>query len=299
MSQGDATAIVEASAPCALRLGAGLGLALDRRVSCRLELGGTPGVEIEVKDALVRVRAERAQGLPSDGVAGWLAALVAASGLDGPLRLSTHARVPESTGLGVQAALAASVGAALLAAAGLPDTHEAIAALLRRGAPELPSADLWVSLLGGAVVLNADGRGVRLPVDPARLEEGLLLVETGLAAPSVGDSAWWPGADAGALESALRQGVSDRIAAELGRSPSEGPPSDVRVAGLLQQARDAGAAAWLCAQGASGLLAIWTDPDRRRELLEAARRAGLRPVGCRLDLLGLEREWLASAPVRG
>jgi len=269
---------VEASAPCALELGPGVALALDRRVSCRVEASAT-GFELELKDARFRQAALELNEFET-GPAASVAQVLARVGVPAGRRVAVAARVPGDSGLAVEAAIACCVAAAALggAAPGEVIGHERIAAAA--GGP--PTAS-WASLLGGVV---AGSR--RLRVDPARIEELLLLLDPGaLALPAPHAFAPVPPA---LLERALLAGDLAALVplwSAWAAAPPEGSPPGLVTAVAAIEA--ASGRAFLCRERQGGLLAAWIPPPERRRLTEVARQAGLRPVATRLDLLGLDR----------
>jgi hypothetical protein len=152
------------------------------------------------------------------------------------------------------------------------------------------------AVLGGALVLHTDGSGLRverLAVDPARVEESLLLVQTsgpagGHRAPPV------PGVAARVREALLAGRFDEVVPLWAEEWESEGEPS-AEGARVAQVVREAGGGTRVCGGGASGLLAVWAPPGargpgRREAVLAAAKAAGLRLFPVRVDLRGLDVE---------
>jgi len=210
---------------------------------------------------------------------------------------------PLHLGLGEAEALAAAVAGA--AALGLGKTLDLDAiARLAGGAEPLGRAEGMreghTAVRGGALVLHpAEGGAPRaepLAVDPARIEESLLLVQAEApAAP-------------GPADPRVLHDVADRVRAALvagrfedvvglwaeeweSRRGSGWPSAETeRAAGVV---RDAGGAARPCGAGEGGLLAVWAPPGgrgpgRREAVLAAAKAAGLTLFPARVDLRGLE-----------
>jgi hypothetical protein len=276
----------EASAPCALRLHARVAVALDRRATCRAEPGGE-ALEVESKEALLRLRVGSPEELRASAVLGWLAPLLAACEVGGGARLVLQARVPETTGLGVRASLAVAVAAAALTLRGKPPDPDGLGGRVVAALPGLPAADVWAAVRGGIVSVAEGKPGRRELLDPAPVEERLLLLDVGVAPAEPGDAE--PGLqpyDAGALLKALREGTPRDVPRLL---RPQAPPAPESAAAVAAKAEALGGQAWLL-RATSGLLAVWIEPDRRAALLEHARAHGLRPVACRLDLLGCEVE---------
>lgn len=286
------TRSVEATAPCALRLGPGLAVALDRRAWCRVEPLAA-GIELESKDGPQRASAARLAGLTLDGNIGWVLPLLRAAAVETGLRISIHGRAPDGAGLGVRPALAVALAAALRESAPAP-TGESVAQLVLSSVSSLAEVDVWTAVLGGVVNVPAAGvSGRRVHTDPGKLEERLLLLDVGLQ--TAGASCAQPACDrfGDELLQALAQGAFDEFGDLLGAASAQAPPPPESVAGQVAvQARVLGGRPWMCASGAAGLMGIWIAPDGRRALLDWLRSfaPGARPVACRLDLLGCDVE---------
>jgi galactokinase/mevalonate kinase-like predicted kinase len=329
---------VEATAPCRVDLaGAALdvwptylfhrgavavGVAIDRRAWARVETG-TGGVRIESKDSLRRAESATVlEVLAKDGGA-LVAHVLDALGVESGVSVVTQCRVPDGAGLGEESAVAVAVAAATCHALGRPVDPDALSPLVRdaltrsrgRAAGVL---DARIALAGGALAVHLDPGAVReesLEVDPARIEECLLLVQTGEAETggAVGRDAGPGPAEGGEATredlagiAAASRGVHDALLAgrfddvaplareqwEAGRrlSPAAVAPAVDKV---VETAREAGAAAWPCAGGGGRVVAVWAPPGRRgpgsREAVEQALgAAGMRSFAARVDLRGLE-----------
>lgn len=305
---------VEASAPCRVDLGgsggAAVSVAIDRRVSCRVQTG-VPDLVLESKDTLRRVSAASLGALRETGALALAAEVLRGLGVEGGVHVTTHSRLPEGTGLGSAGALAVALTAAGATALGrnlappeiLRRAEEAVA---RAGCGGEGGGAAAAALLGGAVAtgLSGDTAPEPLAVDPARLEESLLLVDTGTtgAAPASGGppADAFPPEDAGRVRTAL---LEDRLPDlielwaeewEAGRRRAAAPAEDPadRVAALVRQA---GGAVRRCGAGHGRVLAVWAPPGERgpgrREAVRAAlEEAGVRLFAARVDLRGLEVE---------
>lgn len=322
-SSGDS--IVEATAPaCVDLLGGGFArgfgpeeataavtVAIDRRALCRVETG-ISGLHVESKDAPFRALVQDADELLAAGCPPLVAAVLRRLGVDSGLKVTFQSRAPAGSGLGEEA-LAVAVSAAVTKAIGgdpAPDemsgvAHEVLASIRGEGAHRIPAA-----IGGGAWACRLEAgaaRADRLQVDPGRVEEALLLVDTGVLAaaetPRTGDPVPAGGAGERAVlaheaELALagdRYGdVAELIAREWAMrkrlDPAVGTPEAERV---VEIARIAGGAARACGGGAAGWMLVWALPGERgagsRERVERdLRAAGLRIVPFRVDLRGLE-----------
>ena len=299
----------EATAPCRVDLAGGvpgvltLTVAIDRRAWCRVETAGN-GVVLESRDALRKASGQSVADLVEEGTLGAVARALRAVGLETGVRVVTQSRVPEGSGLGEAAALVAAVaGAASLYLGRTPDPDEIARLAGQAEPPRRPEGirEGHTAVRGGALALHPVEGGLRaepLAVDPARVEESLLLVQ--------GERS----ADAGRAEPRVLQDVAARVSAALvagrfeevvtlwaeewdsRRGPGWPSAESERIAGIVLAA---GGAARPCGAGEGGLLAVWAPPGsrgpgRREALLLAAKAAGLRLFPARVDLRGLEVE---------
>jgi hypothetical protein len=267
-----------------------LAVALDRRVSCRVE-PRPEGLEIQSKDTGERVEARDA-GDVVDGPAARIARMLRAEGVPSGIRVVTQVRVPEDAGLGTSGALQV----ALLAALGRSGAE-----ILRRPAPasqpgerETAESDRHAAVVGGAHALRTQSgsRSVeRVATDPARLEECLLLVDPGIQEAFVAPSVACPGAAGRALE-ALAAGAYDEVAAilaEVHATRFDAAPPAVKALALAIER--AGGAAWPSGR----LVAVWAvpgarSPGPREAVVSALKAAGVRSFPARVDVRGLEVE---------
>ncbi len=155
----------ETSAPCGLPLCGGWAVALDRRASVRVErVPGSP-LEVEWPERLLRVQGPDGRGA---GLAFALDLLERRGAREG-FRVTLRSRVPEESGLAPGLALRAALGLAL-DGLGFPGP-----------APSVPGGAREAAIrLGGL----SDSKA-RLACDPARVEEALALVESGLPVPAI------------------------------------------------------------------------------------------------------------------
>jgi galactokinase/mevalonate kinase-like predicted kinase len=307
------SATFEASAPCRVDLAAGpdaVCVAIDRRAWCRVETG-VDGLVVESKDALQRLQAAGSSGLDrAVGPVALVREALRALGLESGLQVSTQVRVPSSSGLGGDAALAVALLGGLGRAAGRDLDPEDLVRLAGRVVASVSGdppgeADLFAARHGGCVAVGAAGRAEPLRVDPAAVEECLLLVDT-TAGRGPADGAPTPIPETAEEEGhgtrvreALRARRFDDLARALdadwtSRSAVPGwlTGDRERLAGLL---RPAGAALRACGAGRGSVLAIVAapgprGPGPRESVVHAAREASVRLFPARVDLLGLDVE---------
>jgi D-glycero-alpha-D-manno-heptose-7-phosphate kinase len=328
----------EATAPCRVDLAGGpldvwplylfyrgavvVGVAVDRRVWCQAEIG-VEGVQVESKDTLQKASVPSVDDLGGAGVLGLVAEVLRALGVESGVRVVTRSPVPEGAGLGSASALAVAVAAAVSAARGRavdPDRLWPLlrdAAVRRLGRPT-GARDYQPALHGGTVALYLEPGQVRaeaLPVDPARVEESLLLIDSG--APGAPVSPDWDAVRgridgeegvSGALadlstvahqtREALVEGrfedIVDLFAAEWEVRQRLAPEAtSPEIERIVDVARSAGAAARPCGVGGGSVVAVWAPPGdrgpgRREAAVEALTGAGFRVFPARVDLRGLE-----------
>jgi D-glycero-alpha-D-manno-heptose-7-phosphate kinase len=298
--------------------------AIDRRAWCRVATG-VRGVRLESRDTLVRIEARDVGEAREKGGLPLVTAILDALGIETDVQVTTHSRVPAGSGLGGSSALAVAVAAAAARATGRELDGDALWPLVRDAEARcigVPTGvqDYLAAIHGGvlAVRLLPGGPAVeRLACDPAKVEESLLLVNTGEARFSglnnwevfkaqIDGDARVRGALAAIARAALRvrdalvegryEAVAGLVAEEWEArkllAPSVTTPEIERIAAA---ARAAGGAAKVCGAGGGGVVAVWAIPgargagDRER-VLEALRAAALAPMPFRLDLRGLEVE---------
>jgi hypothetical protein len=302
-----------ATAPLRVDLASGaltVSVAIDRRVLCRVERQPS-GVAIDSKDTLQSVKGERVDELRGGGPVGLVVELLRLLGIDEGFGVTAHVRVPDSSGLGGPVALAVAAAAALGRAAGRSLTagdlrRLAGEAAARVGEGPRGAGGAAAAIHGRCTAETIGGMVERLPVDPAAVEECLLLVDTGAGAAAVEAPAGEPpgsGPDDPAWASGVRDALLARRFDDLadvlnadwdvraGRPGWLTAPRE-RVASAL---RDAGAGLRACGGGRGTVVAVVAapgarGPGRRERVIEAARAAGLRLFPARVDLLGLDVE---------
>jgi D-glycero-alpha-D-manno-heptose-7-phosphate kinase len=332
--------IVEASAPTRVDLAGGtldiwpvylfhpgavtVNVAIDRRAWCRVETG-VEGVEIESKDTLQSVKAANVAEVIAAGRLTLAAHVLQALGIESGVRLSTQSRVPAGSGLGGSSALAVAIAGAASAAFDRQLGPEDIWPLTRDAearAIAVPTGiqDYFPPIHGGPLCLRLEAAAVRmerLAVDPARIEESLILIDAGATRFS-GINNWdvFKGqidGDARVRESlSIISAVAQKVRAALlaGRfeelislmseewdarkklAPGWTTPEIDRIAEVV---RGAGGAAKVCGAGGGGIVAAWAPPGergpgRREAVLAAVKQAGLKLFPARVDLRGLDVE---------
>lgn len=325
--------VVEATAPACLDLAGGglapargvdpdavsaaVSVAIDRRASCRVETG-TPGLYVESKDAPFRVLGRNVDELLAAGCAPLIPAVLRFLGIDSGLKITFQSRTPAGLGLGEDALVVAVSAAVLRAVGGDPEpdeivrvAHDVLTALPRAAQAGVPR--LQPAFQGGTWAFHLEpgaARAERLEADPGRVEESLLLVDTGGAAvPEIArePALAQPGSEQVAREiAALAREVGHALAghryADVGGliarewelrkrlNPARDTPEVDRVVDI---ARAAGGAARTCGGGGAGLMLIWAQPGQggegsRERVERGLRDAGLRILPLRVDLRGLE-----------
>ena len=294
-------------------------VAIDRRAHCRVELRES-GVKIESKDTLVSTEAARASDLTAAPGAPLAAYILRALGLETGFRVVTHSRVPAGSGLGGSSALAVATAAALARLAGRELPSDRLWPLVRDAEAQcigVPTGiqDYFAAIHGGVLAIQLEPGALRvekLAVDPAKVEECLLLVDAGATRFS-GINNWevfkaridGEPAVRGALERIasvafrVRQALVEHRYADLAPliaeewearkalAPAVTTPEIDRIAAA---ASAAGGAAKVCGAGGGGMVAVWATPGERGRVAEAIRAAGFEPVSFRLDARGLEVE---------
>jgi D-glycero-alpha-D-manno-heptose-7-phosphate kinase len=330
--------IVEASAPTRIDIAGGtldiwplylfhpgavtVNVAIDRRAHCRIETG-KDGVRIESKDTLRKAEGRSVGELIGDGATSLVAYILRALGIESGVHVATHSRVPAGSGLGGSSALAVAVAGAAARAIGRELGEEALWPIVRDAEAQcigVPTGvqDYHAAIHGRVLGVHLEPGAIRvekLPVDPAAVEECLILVDAGATRFS-GINNWevFKGqldGDARVREAlativgvaievrrALVEHRFEDVSALLGRewearkrlAPGVTTPEIDRIA---DAARGAGGAAKVCGAGGGGMVAVWATPGARgpgnREKVAAAIvAAGFKPVPFRVDLRGLE-----------
>lgn len=335
---------VEATAPCRVDLAGGtldiwpvylfhpgavtVNVAIDRRAWCCVETG-VEGVEIESKDTLQKARGRTVADVIAGGTLTLAAHILQALGVDTGVRVVTQSRVPAGSGLGGSSALAVAIAGAAARALGRELGPDEIWPLTRDAearAIAVPTGiqDYHPAIRGGVLALHLEPAAIRverLAVDPARIEESLILIDAGATRFSginnwdvfkgqidgdqrVRDSLSTIASVARQVREALLAGRFDDLIGLMAEewdarkrlAPGWTTPEIDRIAEVV---RVAGGAAKVCGAGGGGIVAVWSPPGargpgRREAVLAAARDAKLRLFPARLDLRGLEVEELAA-----
>jgi galactokinase/mevalonate kinase-like predicted kinase len=299
-----------------------LGVAIDRRASCRVETG-VAGVRIHAKDTLEKVEGSGVPQLRAHGVPALVLALLRRLGIETGVNVETQSRLPAGVGLGGSSALAVAVAAAIARASGRDLGDEALARIACDAESEALGVDAGIqghllAIHGGVAGVRLEPGGARLErlaVDPAVVEESLILVDSGVRiAPGVSQAGPGPAPDddegvrealaeiarvAAELRLAFEQGRIDGVAALIAREwearkrLGEGVTTP-EIDRIVATAAAAGGAGTACDAG-GGIVAVWARPGlrdggARERVLAALREAGARSVPFRVDLRGLELE---------
>lgn len=328
---GSSARVAEATAPARIDLAGGtleswpahlvppgavaVSVAVDRRAYCKVELVAD-GVHLESKDNRAQADGRDVAEVLRRGVLPLPARILKALGVETGMKVVTQSRVPAESGLGASSALAVAVAAAVARVKGLDLDADALAALARDAEAEATGAPIGrqghLAAIHGGVLeggLGPGGLGARrLPTDPGRVEESLLLVDAG-----AGRSAAGPGELRGDADDLVGPRLQEIAAAAAGVSDALGHHRYADVAGLIdaewqalrrlapgvtspeverivEVARSTGGAGKALGAGGGGLVALWAAPGRCSALVAALAAVGLRPVPFRLDLRGLEVE---------
>ena len=250
-------------------------VAIDRRPWCRVETG-VAGVRIESKDTLRKIDGEDVADALRKGAPATVVRVLQAMGVQTGVRVVTQCRVPEGSGLGESFALAAAVAGALARVQGAGLDRDAIARIASEAVGSAGDAAAGLregrtAVRGGVLALHPEATGWRvesLAIDPARIEESLLLVDAGAPGrPSGGSAVPLVPSIAWSVREALLAG---RFADVIGLWAEEwearrravpgwpGPEAE-RIAGVV---RAAGGAARACGAG-DGADSRAVGPSRR------------------------------------
>ena len=300
----------EGTAPCRVDLAGGapgavtVTVAIDRRAWCRVETG-VSGVLLESRDTLRKASGRDVAEVIEKGTLEPVARILRALGVETGLRVVTQSRVPEGSGLGEGVALGAAVAGAVARALGRETSPEEIgrvACEAQRAGGEGPGGlpEGLTAVHGGTLALHPDDGGVRvedLAVDPARIEESLLLVEGTRSVAGRGDLSVIRDVALRVSRALLADRFEEVVSLwaeewESRRGPGWPSAESERIAEIV---RGAGGGARVCGAGEGGILAVWAPPGargpgRREAVVAAARAAGLRLFPARVDLRGLEVE---------
>jgi galactokinase/mevalonate kinase-like predicted kinase len=303
----------EGTAACRVDLAGGapgavsVTVAIDRRPWCRVE-PGVAGVRIESKDTLRTIDGEDVSEALRKGASATVVRVLQAMGVRTGARVVTQCRVPEGSGLGESSALAAAVAGALAVVQGAGLDRDGIARVASEATRSTGNAanglrECHTAVRGGALALHPETTGWRvetLGIDPARIEESLLLVDAGTPPGLAGGQVAAITSVASRVRDALLEGRfgdllglwAEEWAARRGAVPGWPGQEAERIAGVVWAA---GGAARVCGAGEGGILALWAPPGergpgRREAVMAAAKEAGLRLFPARVDLRGLDVE---------
>jgi len=173
--------------------------------------------------------------------------------------------------------------------------------------------DYLAAIHGGVLAIHLEPGAVRvekLATDPAKVEESLMLVDSGVSHFS-GLNNWevFKGqmdgqenvrsclagivaAATGVRRALLAHRYEDvgafmasEMEARVRLAPGVSSPEIDRIA---RAAASAGGAAKVCGAGGGGMVSVWATPGRRDAVEKAIAAEGFKPVAFRLDLRGLE-----------
>jgi D-glycero-alpha-D-manno-heptose-7-phosphate kinase len=327
--------IVEATAPTRVDLAGGtldiwplylfhqgavtVNAAIDRRAWASVEAGYT-GVRIESKDTRQACEGRDVAEVLGGGVLSLVAYILRALGIETGVKVVTHSRVPAGSGLGGSSALAVAIAAAAAAATERklrPDRMWTVVRDAEAQAIAVPTGvqDYLAAIHGGVLGIHLDPGELRvekLETDPARVEECLVLVDSGVSHFS-GINNWevFKGqiegnatvkealsaivASAQGVRAALVEGRYHDVPAQIDAewsarkrlAPGVTTPEIDRIAEI---ARWEGGAAKVCGAGGGGMVSVWAPPGRRERIEAALTAGGFKPIVFRLDLRGLEVE---------
>jgi D-glycero-alpha-D-manno-heptose-7-phosphate kinase len=299
-------------------------VAVDLRAWCRVEAKGE-GVRVESKDGRETLEGATVEELLADSPSSLVGQILRALGVESGIRVWTASRVPAGSGLGGSSALAVAVAAAVSRAISRELEAGALLELVRDAEARcigVPTGvqDYHAALGGGVLGLRLEAGGIRaqrVPVDPARVEESLILVDAGVTRFSGGNN--WEvfkaqldgdprvqaalgtiASAASRLHEALSAGRFEEVAGlideewEARKTLAPGVTTP-EIDAIVAAARSAGGAGKVCGAGGGGMVVIWAPPGergrgRREQVEEALSKLDYRRVAFRVDLRGLEVE---------
>lgn len=291
--------------------------AIDRRAWCRVETDHQ-GVRIESKDTLRKAEGRDVSEVLVGGELSLVANILRALDIETGVKVVTQSRVPAGSGLGGSSALSVAVAAALCAAFDRKIDPDGLWPVVRDAEAQtigVPTGvqDYLAAIHGGVLGIHLEPGELRvekLATDPARVEECLILVDSGVSHFS-GLNNWevFKGQIDG--QENVRQCLGEIVAAakgarealitgrydDVGAFMSAEMQSRVRLAPgvsspeidrIREAAASAGGAAKVCGAGGGGMVSVWATPGRRAGVEAALHAAGFKPIAFRLDLRGLE-----------
>jgi D-glycero-alpha-D-manno-heptose-7-phosphate kinase len=292
-------------------------VAIDRRAWCRVETG-TKGVRIESKDTRRLAEGRDVSEVLGGGELSLVAHILDALGIETGVSVMTQSRVPSGSGLGGSSALSVAVAAAVSTAFDRRLDPDSLWPVVRDAEAQtigVPTGvqDYLAAIHGGVLGIHLEPGALRvekLATDPARVEESLMLVDSGVSHFS-GLNNWevFKGqidgkenvraclAEIVAAAKAVREALVARRYEDAGGFMSAEMQARVRLAPgvsspeidrIARAAASEGGAAKVCGAGGGGMVSVWATPDRRPKVEEALRKEGFKPVPFRVDLRGLE-----------
>jgi D-glycero-alpha-D-manno-heptose-7-phosphate kinase len=317
---GVSRAAVEATAPTRIDLAGGtldiwplylfhpgavtVNTAIDRRAWCRVETGHE-GLKIESKDTLRKAEGRDVSEALVGGELSLVAYILRALDVETGVKVVTQSRVPAGSGLGGSSALSVAVAAAVAAATDRKIDPDALWPVVRDAEAQaigVPTGvqDYLAAIHGSVLGIHLEPGAVRvekLKTDPARVEESLILVDSGVSHFS-GLNNWEvfkgqieknPNVQAclaAIVEAAqrVRECLVEGRYDEVGRHMT----AEMEARKKLAPGVSAGGAAMGCGAGGGGMVSVWAIPGTREKVEEALRKEGFKPAAFRLDLRGLE-----------
>ncbi|HUG54235.1 MAG TPA: hypothetical protein VMR21_11565 [Vicinamibacteria bacterium] len=291
--------------------------AIDRRAWCRVE-ALSEGVRIESKDTLRKAEGRDVSEILGVGELSLVAHILRALDIETGVKVVTQSRVPSGSGLGGSSALSVAVAAAVCAAFDRKIDPDALWPVVRDAEAQaigVPTGvqDYLAAIHGGLLGIHLEPGELRvekLATDPARVEESLILIDSGVSHFS-GLNNWevFKGQIDGnenvrrclgeivAAARGVREALVSRRYDDVGAFMSAEMQSRVRLAPgvsspeidrIARAASAEGGAAKVCGAGGGGMVSVWAPPARRPGVLAALQAEGFKPVPFRLDLRGLE-----------
>ena len=327
------TRAVEATAPTRIDLAGGtldiwplylfhpgavtVNAAIDRRAWCRVETNHE-GVRIESKDTLRKAEGRDVSEVLGGGELSLVANILRALDIETGVKVITQSRVPSGSGLGGSSALSVAVAAALRAAFDRKIDPDELWPVVRDAEAQtigVPTGvqDYLAAIHGGVLGIHLEPGELRvekLATDPARVEECLILVDSGVSHFS-GLNNWEVfkgqidgqenvrkclGEIVAAAKGAREALVSGRYD-DVGAFMSAEMQSRVRLAPgvsspeidrIREAAASAGGAAKVCGAGGGGCLFCLVPPADLPKVREALADGGAGILDFRIETAGLQ-----------
>ena len=273
---------------------------------------------MECKETLRKTGGRDVSEVLGGGELSLVANILRALDIETGVKVTTQSRVPSGSGLGGSSALSVAVAAALRAAFDRKIDPDELWPVVRDAEAQtigVPTGvqDYLAAIHGGVLGIHLEPGALRvekLATDPAKVEESLMLVDSGVSHFS-GLNNWevFKGqiekqenvrtclaeivaAAKGAREALVSGGYDDVggfMAAEMASRIRLAPGvSSPEIDKIKEAAASAGGAAKVCGAGGGGMVSVWATPGKRAGVESALQAAGFKPVPFRLDLRGLE-----------